>query len=130
MVQTERIEQIKVVNWFNHNFPELESDFHHFANERKCSPREGHMLKLMGVKKGVSDLFLAFPLNGKGGLWIELKIGKVKPSKEQIEFTAQKIKRGYDAVIVWGAEAAKQAIRAYLKDYIAGHHLFPPSNLF
>jgi hypothetical protein len=125
----ERSEQIKIRNWFIHNFPELQFDFHHFANERKCSPREGHMLKLMGVMRGVADIFIAIPMNGKAGLWIELKTKKYKPTPEQIEFMALKIRRGYAGVIVWGAEAAKEEIRLYLKDYISENHLFRPSNL-
>ncbi len=72
----------------------------------------------MGVKRGVADFFLAFPQNGKAGLWVELKVGKNKPTKEQIEFGERKKHRGYEAVIVWGSEAAREAIKAYLTHYI------------
>lgn len=117
-MQPERIDHINTVNWFNHHFPELEKDFHHFANERICSPQEGRMLKRMGVQRGVLDFFLALPLNGRAGLWVELKVGKNKPTKEQLEFAERKIQRGYDAVFVWGTNAAREVIRTYLKDYI------------
>lgn len=119
MAQLERIHHINTVNWFKHNYPELDDDFHHFANERRCSPQEGYLLKRMGVKKGVSDFFLAIPCNGKAGLWIELKVGKNKPSKEQQAFLDRKAQRGYEAVWVVGTEAAREAIGNYLKDYIA-----------
>jgi len=116
---SEKSDHINFVNWFNHHFPELSDDLHHFANERQCSPQEGRMLKRMGVKKGVPDFFLALPISktGKAGLWIELKYGKNKPTKEQIEFGERKIKRNYEFAIVWGKEAAKQIILTYLKDY-------------
>jgi hypothetical protein len=118
MSQNERIDHINTVNWFKHHYPELDADFHHFANERRCTPQEGRMLKRMGVKRGVPDFFLAIPLNGKAGLWIELKVGANKPSKEQIEFGERKRQRGYEAVVVWGTEAAREAIKAYLQDYV------------
>jgi VRR-NUC domain len=117
MAQRERIHHINTINWFKHHYPELDDDFHHFANERRCSPQEGRMLKLMGVKKGVADFFLALPLNGKAGLWIELKVDKNKPSKEQQAFLNRKAQRGYEAICVWGTEAAREAIKAYLKNY-------------
>lgn len=118
MAQQERIDHINTVNWFKHHYPELDDDFHHFANERRCTPQEGAMLKRMGVKRGVADFFLALPRNGKAGLWIELKAGKNKPSKEQQAFLDRKAKRGYEAVCVWGTEGAREVIKAYLKDYM------------
>lgn len=118
MAQRERIDHINTVNWFKHHFPELDDDFHHFANERKCSPMQGSLLKRMGVKKGVADFFLAFPQNGKAGLWIELKVDDGKPSKEQKAFLTRKAQRGYECACVWGTEAAREVINAYLKNYI------------
>ena len=69
----------------------------------------------MGIKKGVADFFLALPLGGKAGLWVELKVGKGKVSPEQQAFLERKTARGYIAVAVWGEEAAKALILAYLK---------------
>ncbi len=124
MTQHERIDHINTVNWFKHHYPELDDDFHHFANERKFEKKggaefyAGKMLKKMGVKRGVADFFLALPLNGKAGLWIELKVGTHKPTKEQVAFLARKAQRGYEAVCVWGTEAAREAIKAYLTHYV------------
>lgn len=123
MSNLEQIDHINTVNWFKHHFPELEDDFHHFANERKIEKRggaefyQGKLLKRMGVKKGVADFFLALPQNGKAGLWIELKVGKNKPSKEQQYFLERKVLRGYECACVWGSEAAREVIKAYLRDY-------------
>ena len=117
MLRPEEIDHINLVNWFNHEFPELADDFHHFANERKCPVSEGRKLKRMGVKKGVADFFLAFPVDGSHGLWLELKVGKNKPSKEQMDFLARKTLRGYKAFCVWEFESAKEFILAYLTDY-------------
>jgi len=71
----------------------------------------------MGVKKGVADFFLAIPMNGKCGLWIELKVRKNKLTPEQTKFLARKTLRGFDAVCVHGAESAKEIISSYLKDF-------------
>jgi len=117
MLKPEQIDHINVVNWFNEKYPELEEDLHHFANERRCTVQEGRTLKRMGVKKGVLDFFLAIPMNGKAGLWIELKVGNNKPTPEQMRFMVRKILMGYDAVCVHGQTAAKEIIKAYLKDY-------------
>ncbi len=124
MAQNERIDHINTVNWFKHHYPELEDDFHHFANERAIEKRggaeyyHGKILKRMGVKRGVPDFFLALPLNGKAGLWIELKVGNNKPSKEQQAFLERKAARGYEVACVWGTDAAREVISTYLKDYI------------
>lgn len=113
-LQPEQIEHINVVNWFHYQFPELADDFHHFANERKCSMQTGRTLKRMGVKKGVADFFLAIPSGIYHGLWIELKVGKGKLSDEQIKFLERKTARGYAAIAVWGFEAAIETIKSYL----------------
>lgn len=113
-LKPEQIDHINTVNWFNHNFPELEEDFHHFANERRCSVQEGRTLKRMGVKRGVADFFLALPCGNFHGLWIELKVGKGKLSSEQMSFLERKTARGYMAVPVWGFEAAQEIIKIYL----------------
>jgi len=118
-LKPEEVDHINLVNWFHHDFPDLADDFHHFANERRCTVNEGRKLKRMGVKKGVLDFFLALPVqNDSGvwwaGLWVELKVGKGKLTPEQSAFIHRKLQRGYEAVAVWGEEAAKAVILTYL----------------
>ncbi len=113
-LKPEQIAHINIVNWFHHEYPDYVEDFHHFANERKCSYNEGRTLKRMGVKKGVADFFLAYPSDIYHGLWVELKVGKGKLSIEQSAFLFRKNERGYAAVAVWGVDAAKAMIRSYL----------------
>lgn len=113
----EQIEHINIVNWFNNKYPELNCDFHHFANERRCSIQQGRLLKRMGVQRGVSDFFLALPSGGYSGLWIELKVGAGKLSADQTNFINRKNSRGYLAVAVWGFDAAKEVISTYLKSF-------------
>lgn len=127
-MQPEQIDHINIVNWFNYQFPELKDDLHHFANERKCSPQTGRLLKRMGVKKGVADFFLALPLNGKAGLWLELKVGKNKMTEEQVQFLQRKLDRGYECVCVWGFENAREFFLNYLKDYKSISNNYMPKN--
>jgi hypothetical protein len=110
----EQVDHINLVNWFHKEFPHYADDFHHFANERRCTVQQGRLLKRMGVKKGVADFFLALPNNGKAGLWIELKVGEGRLSEEQKRFLARKLINGYEAVAVWGKKAAQAVILAYL----------------
>lgn len=117
-LKPEQITHINLYNWFTHEYPELADDLHHFANERKCSIQEGRILKRMGVKRGVSDLFLAFPRNGYAGLWIELKEVNGRLTKEQTEFLSRKCERGYRIFAAFGLEAGKEAFLNYLSGYI------------
>jgi hypothetical protein len=113
----EDIAHINIVNWFHHKYPELADDFHHFANQRKCTPQEGMKLQRMAVKRGVSDFFLGISAHGYHSLWVELKVGNGKLSKEQIAFIKRKNNRGFLALAVWGEEAAKVTFTTYLTDY-------------
>lgn len=83
---------------------------------------EARNLKLEGVKSGVSDYFLAYPMEvigqalrrNCGGLWLKLKTSSGRLSKPQIEWLERMERRGYAAVAAYGWEAARSAIRAYL----------------
>jgi hypothetical protein len=124
----EQIEHINVVNWFSFNYPDLADDLHHFANERKCSPQQGRLLKRMGVKKGVSDFFLALSCGGFYGLWIELKTFKGRLSEEQLDFLERKRQRGYCARVAYGADEAKEAILSYLDNHVTNGFYSLPKN--
>jgi len=117
----ESVTQINLINWINYNYPEISEDVYHFANERSCSIQQGRILKRMGVRAGVSDLFIAVPSNGFHGLWIELKEGIGRLSKAQKEFIDRMSFRGYKAVAVWGLDEAQEVIKSYLGSEYAGN---------
>ena len=90
----------------------------HIANEKKTSWSNGKRLKGEGLRKGVSDYFLAYPYKGKGGLWIELKRNDKRVSRvtaEQAYWIEQCIRVGYDATVAYGADEAIRAVEEYLK---------------
>lgn len=77
---------------------------------------EARNLKLQGVKPGVPDMFLPIPNKKYHGLFIELKHGKNKPTKYQLEWIDYLNKAGYLAVICYGHEAAFKAIKNYIDE--------------
>jgi len=61
-----------VMDWVRLN-PSISNLIIHFPNEGKRTFSFGKSLKNLGLRKGVSDLFIAMPRHGFGGAWIELK---------------------------------------------------------
>lgn len=72
-------------------------------------------LKQEGVKAGVPDLVLPVSRGGYHGLYIELKVGKNKPTKEQKEWLEALKQEGYYATWCVGSEAAIKIIEEYLQ---------------
>jgi hypothetical protein len=109
----ETVEQIKLFDWIRTR-PDIYPYAWHCPNERRVSPQHGRILKRMGVKSGVSDVFIAIPTASHHGLFLELKTDKGKLSVKQSEFLYSMNLQGYQALAVWGFEAAQAAILAYL----------------
>lgn len=76
---------------------------------------EAANLKRQGLKAGVPDICLAYPKGVYHGLYIELKVGKNKPSQAQKEWLARLNSAGYMAVVCYGFQQAKETIEKYLK---------------
>jgi len=73
--------------------------------------------KKMGVKKGVSDLFLAYPSGGFHGMWIELKRSRLLSgalTKEQREWQSAMRELGYKAIVCHREQDAYDELIAYL----------------
>jgi hypothetical protein len=114
MLKKEQICTINFINWIRENYPLLEDSTIHIANERKCSVIEGRILKRMGVKKNVADLLIAYSRHSKGGLWIEIKIEKNKPTDGQKRFLENMVRNNFAAACCWGLEACIQVLTIYL----------------
>lgn len=134
----EQNEQIKVLNWASSTgrvHRALDTLFH-IPNGGGRSKAEAGILKAMGVKAGVLDLFLPLPVEGGlkamdtfCGMWVEMKCIRArnhpdKPgqlqvqatslSPEQKEFAALMIERGYAVTVAWWETAAQDALRSYV----------------
>lgn len=119
MRATESIHQQALCRWWaiyarQKNLPE--SLLIHTPNEGKRHYVTGRLLKSMGMRKGIPDLFLAIPRHGYGGLWIEMKSPKGKPTAEQKDFVSLLNKGGYKAVFCYGWESARETIETYLSE--------------
>lgn len=118
MIPTEDEEQIALFSWASLNlgrFPELEL-MHHIPNGGKRSKSEAVRFRAMGVKSGVSDIFLPAPRGEYHGLYIELKALDGRPSKEQERFVDSVRRQGYCACFCYGADAAINTIEGYLNN--------------
>ncbi len=124
--RSETTEQIRVIEWAKHHedkYPALKWLFH-IPNGGKRNQREAVVLKQMGVKPGVSDLFLPQPaavfieehqqIGHYNGLFIEMKYGDGKVSKQQKEFLYDMMGRGYFVATCYSYNQAVEVIAGYL----------------
>lgn len=117
MKRSETTEQIEVFNWakcWKDLEPRLGLMFH-VPNEGKRQGSSGKLEKAMGMRAGVPDIFLPVRgMHGESGLFIEMKYGSNRRTKEQKEFMAAVAGQGYKAVTCYSAAAAEQEISMYL----------------
>jgi hypothetical protein len=114
---TEHGEQCAVIQWAwmqSGKWPALRFLFA-IPNGGMRHPAIAKKLKAEGVKAGVSDLFLAYPAGGYCGLWIEMKVGKNKPTPEQEAWVNDMNANGYSAWICYGADEAIEVLTNYVQ---------------
>ena len=119
MIRREEGEQRALIQW---------ADLHPWGPDLIAIPN-GHALgykrgimSAMGVRVGVSDLFLSVPMAKAGdppylrrpGLWIELKAKGGRVSMAQADWLLRKRAQGYAAECCFSFEEAKAAIERYL----------------
>lgn len=121
MIPTEDEEQIWLFSWAKlklGRFPEL-ALMHHIPNGGQRSKTEAARFKAMGVKRGVSDIFLPVARGGYHGLYIELKAEHGRPEKEQEEWIAAVQEQGYYGAVCYGGMEAANLVEAYMKGEVA-----------
>lgn len=116
-LRSEDTEQINVVSWADWNavvaHPELKW-LHHIPNGGSRNKAEAVKLKQMGVRSGVSDLFLPCPKGIYHGLYIEMKYGDGRLQQSQKEFLRDMAEAGYYAATCYSAEQAVKVISEYI----------------
>ena len=114
--------QIKCVNWFNLQHPDML--LHHSPNGGKRNAREAARFKEMGTLSGFPDLFIAkikiIDL-GDGfefipGLFIELKSEKGTLTENQKKIHKQLEKEGYHVAICRNFEEFVEIVEKYLEN--------------
>lgn len=114
---TEHDAQVTVIQYcqlMEREYPELEMLFA-IPNGGDRHPKVAAKLKAEGVKRGVPDLCLPVPRGRYHGLYIELKAGKGRPTKEQKEWLHKLTAQGYLACLCVGADPAIRIIMEYVK---------------
>lgn len=93
---------------------------HAIHNQGHGDAIRGGKARAEGVKAGVFDCFLPCAARISvynayyHGLYLELKVGKNKPSEKQLEFMADMREGGYAAEVAYGWLDARDKILAYL----------------
>ena len=111
---SESNEQIAAMDWLRLQHPKIAEHTLHIGNERKASHFAGYIMKRMGVLKGASDLFMAWPAGGYHGLFIEVKSLVGKPTPEQKAFIQRMVDVGYYACICYGADEVISTMKYYI----------------
>jgi len=110
-------EQVALFDWATLNerrFPELARLFA-VPNGGYRDKRTAAKLKAEGVKPGVPDVALPAARAGYHGLYVEMKVGKNKPTEIQSAWHADLENAGYACYVCYGWESAARVIVAYLE---------------
>ena len=111
---SEHQEQVAVIDWFRLAYPKLMLFAIPNGGARHIVTAVN--LKREGVISGVADMFLmyaAFPFHG---LFIEMKAKGGKVSPAQASFMSAAKDNGYQAVVCYGFDEAKENINSYLQN--------------
>lgn len=116
----EHDEQVALFQWADYQFkvmPEL-ALMYAIPNGGKRHKMVAIKLKREGVKAGVLDIHLPVARGKFIGLWIEMKYGKNKPSKNQSAWIDALRLEGHRVEVCYSAGEAIEVIKDYLKGKI------------
>ncbi len=107
-------EQIAAMDWLRAQHPKIALHTLHIGNERKATYYAGYIMKRMGVLRGASDIFMAWPSGGFHGLFVEVKSKRGRPSPDQLAFIERMRSVGYKAEVCYGAEEVINTMQQYI----------------
>ena len=115
-VRSESSEQITVFQFVNFKANQDERYRNIFAvpNGGKRNAREAHNLKLQGVKAGVPDIAVMVPRDNYHGMFIEMKVGRNKPSQFQIDMMKNLTNQNYKCIVCYSSQEAIKELGDYL----------------
>ena len=116
MKQLERDEQRKLITWARQHDNLGVRMMFAIPNGGGRKIVEAYQMKLAGTLAGIPDLFLPVPNSKCGGMFIEMKHGKGKPSAEQKVVLTDLATLGYHVVVCYSAEQAMCCIKEYLSE--------------
>ena len=99
------------VTWFRYRYPG--KIIFHVPNGGRRKLLEAVRLKRQGVTKGVPDIVVLEPSSLRHGLFVELKVGKNKLTKEQVEFMQNLKSRNYEAGVCYSLDEFQKITYEY-----------------
>lgn len=114
--QFESLHQQALFEWASYQlgvYPDLEW-LYHTPNGGKRDEKTARKLKREGVKPGVPDVFLPVARGGYHGLYIEMKHGNNKPTKDQLKWINGLKANGYKVEVCYDWLSARDKIIEYL----------------
>lgn len=90
----------------------------HVPNESKRSIVYGAQLKRAGMRSGFPDLYIPIAKGGYHGLFIEMKVGKNKPTENQKYWLQLLRELGHRTEVCYGYDEAIRIINAYIKGVV------------
>jgi len=104
--------QKAIIKWVSLH-PSLRNIVIHIPNEGKRTASYGKSLKEIGMRPGVSDLFIAMMRHGYGGAWIELKSKNGILSDYQKKFLKDMAEQNYFTKTCYSIEETIEIIKWY-----------------
>lgn len=114
MQNNEHLEQVLLIQWFRAQYPLYANCLWAIPNGGIRHIKTAIRLKREGALSGVSDLFLMIPKGNFHGAFIEMKAKKGKIQENQLKFIKLAKTMGYEGVICYGFQEAKEFIQNYL----------------
>lgn len=115
-IPTEHAEQVAFFQWLGIKHKAVAKVAFAIPNGGNRNSITGARLKTEGVKRGVPDIFIAYPCGGHHGLFVEMKRqtgGVVSEAQNEVmEFFRE---NGYECRVCRGAGEAMTAVEEYLK---------------
>ena len=110
------------VTWFDYQYPQFKNLLFAVPNGASLAGnnlqrmKQAARLKAEGMRPGVSDLILMIPSKGYHGFAIEMKYGKNKASKAQLDWLKGIEGQGYKSEIVYTKERFIEIVSDYLNN--------------
>lgn len=105
--------QVQVFDWLDY-LPQVRKYCFSIPNEMKVSIYHGRILKRMGRRSGVCDVFIAYPSKTFPGMFLELKAKGKKPTANQFQFMDDMRQVGYFVEWADNFDDAQRLIKWYL----------------
>ena len=121
-VQSERAEQKTLVAWADQTAAagfEPMGYLHASLNGERLTPGQAVQARASGLKRGVPDLFLPYPVGSFHGLFVELKTRKGTVSVDQARWHGWLAARGYAVAVCRSWVEARDTILRYLRGQFA-----------